>query len=99
MEEREEAAREAERIHGKQSQKDSPAAVARQKESNGAAYATPVINDRELLDTDSLMSGQKKRPLSKARGEQKRKTPSNLMPSHIGDLDMLRVREAEKVGS
>lgn len=67
------------------------------KPKNDFADATPVINDREMIDPESLLSGQRKRGSSRGKGDHNRTTPSNLMPSHIGDLDMLRVREAEKV--
>lgn len=65
------------------------------RESSGTAYATPIINDKEMLDP-RLARVRKATPSAHGR-DVSAVTPANLLPSHIGDLDMLRIREAEKV--
>jgi hypothetical protein len=56
-------------------------------------YSAPIINDRE-------MTGHVKKSSYSGNGADFQERSSQglmkIMPSHIGDLDMLRVREAEK---
>ena len=52
------------------------------------AYKTPVINDMDMLPS---------RAMSQAPPRTQGRTAARPLPSHIGDLDMLRVREAEKL--
>ncbi|GMH87214.1 hypothetical protein TL16_g10785 [Triparma laevis f. inornata] len=62
------------------------------KKSSPSPFATPVINDPDLIV--SKTSPSRKKASTKTTTQHKQ---SQIAPSTVGDLDLLRIRKAEKI--
>jgi len=68
---------------------------AKKTPSQTTPYATPVINDPDLLN-DTAASSKRGLPTRSKKSKTTHHQQQHVTPSTIGDLDMLRLRQAEK---
>eukprot|EP00520_Triparma_pacifica_P008455 CAMPEP_0118666812 /NCGR_PEP_ID=MMETSP0785-20121206/19428_1 /TAXON_ID=91992 /ORGANISM="Bolidomonas pacifica, Strain CCMP 1866" /LENGTH=2849 /DNA_ID=CAMNT_0006561175 /DNA_START=172 /DNA_END=8724 /DNA_ORIENTATION=+ len=74
----------------------SAAKKSRKSHSQTTPYATPIVNDPDLINDTAVATSKKGSPSRTKKSKTTHHQQQHVTPSTIGDLDMLRLRQAEK---